>query len=520
MSKVRLHAIDHTKKTPQLFSIIRDAKLMEVPSFDNEARRFDEADDRAFPALVLMSWPNGYPCIEMELYLLYLAQNGSRVDEHGGSVRQEAVKLSHLVRYCYHHKLNFWELWSNHFSDFLYRLIKELKANGQTKRESTHVIEISDSCVRFLTWLQSAVLPHRYLVDIKGNKHQILLVIKKTIDSTGGVHFSRRFSGNPSPSTPRLKEPMPKESIDALFSAISSKSDALRSNPSFTSNFDSSHSLECYLDFRSACWATILTLCMATGCRPSELASMSLSVSISAMFPNKQLILNTKKREPDARRKIRVNMGVVIKVSSYIKSRGRFLEQLRAAGKHPEPADALFLNSEGNPLTKETLTRGFDRLCDDAGLVNRTCISMFRHRAITTLIAIHLQEFCLPRLEVAMQALNDSDYMTILTKVAQITGHKRPESLKPYIHLAWEELGAFDTVQAAVKIHAMLLTVVNDLTPNLKKLERAPMKEQKAYLDQFLLYAKEAAKEMEEALAAFQHVKANPDLLKDRELMT
>jgi hypothetical protein len=520
MNKSEIPVKELSDDSHQLFTVVRDVSLMDYPSFDNETGAYSKASNREVPAMVLMSWPNGYPCVEMELYLLQLGENGYRLDVNGGSVRQEAVKLSHIVRYCYREKINLWELWSTDFSKFLHTLLKERAGNGENKREPNQVIEISDSCIRFFTWLQEAIFPGKALVDVHGKAHQICLKEKKRKDATGRVHASRHFAHNPAPSAPRLKEPMPKQSMDALFTAVTVKNETLRTNKKFSSRFNSPELLELYLSFRSATWETALTVCMAIGCRPAELTTMSLTVNLSSMVPAKELVLDTKKREPNARRRVPVNMGVIVKIAAYIKVRTRFLEQLRRLGKNPNPEDALFLNSEGNPLTKETLTRGFDRLCDDADIATRTCLSMFRHRAITTLIAIHLKEFCSPRLEVAMHALNDSDYMTILTKVAIYTGHKRPESLKAYIHLAWDELGAFDTVQAAVRIHTMLLTIVNDLTPDLNKLEAAPPKEQKSYLTRLLFYAKEAAKEMEEALAAFQHVKANPDLLKDRELAT
>jgi hypothetical protein len=241
---------------------------------------------------------------------------------------------------------------------------------------------------------------------------------------------------------------------------------------------------------------------------------MRVTDNLVTMNGEKKLVLATKKREPNAQRKVPVTMNLVIKLGVYVrKYRAGILEQLHASGKHPEPNDFLFLNSDGNPLSKETLTRGFARLCEYAEITQRTCLSMFRHRAITSLVAIHLREFCSARLEVALHALNDADYSTILAKVASITGHKNPESLRPYIHLAWEELGAFDTVQAAIKLNSLMLTIVNDLTPDLQKLERASAVEKEAYLTEKLQLLKSAEQEMREALEAFRHLKSKPEVL-------
>ncbi|NIE66842.1 tyrosine-type recombinase/integrase [Burkholderia sp. Ax-1719] len=506
---------DGESTSRQLFTVVRDVHLIEYPSFDNDSGIYDTSTTRRADALVFMRWPNGQPCLEIELYLLSLAENGARLDRNGGSVRQEAVKLSPLVRFCYKNGLNFWDIWSDHFQRFIDELKDEIKPDGRKARELNQVLEISDSCIRFLTWLQESLLPHRTIVDVKGKPHQILLKLKKTKDQrTGRTYTSYHFFGNPPSSTRQLKTPMPKESIDKLFDAITKKYDIENCHPRLRRRFQNEDALRKYLEFQRATWDGVLTVCLAFGCRPAEVSTMSRTKNLEKMGSDKKLVLATMKQKKGAEREVPVTMNIVIKLAVYErKYRSEMLDQLRTAGKNPNPSDFLFLNTLGNPLTKETLTRQFERLCRYADINERACLSMFRHRAITSLVAIHLKEFCSPRLDIAMQALNDADYSTILAKVASITGHLNPESLRDYIHLAWDELGAFDPVDAATKLSAMLLTLVNDLTFRVKKVERAPAKEQAAALQDSFHLIRESEKEMRELLDLSQRVKANPGAL-------
>lgn len=491
----------------QLFVIVREARLTEFPTFDNDTGLYDLPATEVKPAIVMMHWPNGHPCTEADLYLLSLVQNGARLNANGGSVREEAGKLSHLVRFCYARGVNFWELDSARFKQFLTELENEKRSDGKKYREPNRVIEISDSCIRFLMWMQKDLLPHRSIANVNGKPYQVLLRLKKTRDPRGRTYTSLHFSHNPARSTRQLKLPMPKESIDALFEAVRKRYDVKNCNPKFAARFPNETALRTYLDFKAATWDCILSVCLAFGCRPAEVTGMPLTVNMEALDKEKRLVLATMKREKDASRRVPVTMATVIKLKVYDGThRTKMLEHLRATGKTPAPNDIVFLNSYGNPLTKETLTRQFERLCRYAGLNARTCLSMFRHRAITSLVAIHLKEFCVGRLDVAMQALTDADYSTILAKVAAITGHRDPESLRPYIHLAWDELGAFDTVNAAIALNAMLLTIRQDFASNMATFERAPAKEQKDAAQRFLHWIREVSKEMDENLEAFRYV--------------
>jgi uncharacterized protein YecA (UPF0149 family) len=107
-------------------------------------------------------------------------------------------------------------------------------------------------------------------------------------------------------------------------------------------------------------------------------------------------------------------------------------------------------------------------------------------------------------------ALANSRYSTLLQKVAAVTGHRNWESLIPYIHLAWEELGSFDAVKAATTLNVLMEAVMYDLAPQLATIKTASPAEQADYLRERLDYFELASKEMRKALDACRRVKARP----------
>lgn len=515
INRIQSNAPTHTEITEtQLFTVIRDVEIPVEPYYDNETGIYAPSNMETMPAMVFMQWPGGFPCIELELYMLWLKETGSRLDHRGGSIRQEAVKLSHLVRYCHNHRVNFWELKTNDFSQFIFDLVKERTRDGKKPREANQVIEISDSCVRFLMWLQDYLLPHRRIVDLANRPHQIELILRTVTDKRNIIHSSFHFKKNPNPSSRQLKKPMPKESIGKLFNVVVERSFHKNTHPRYARIFRDEEHLKAHLEFQRKTWEAILTVLSVVGCRPAELEEMRLSDNLESLTYQKCIVLSTKKREPGATRKIPIIMNLVIRLRLYIKARGDYLDYLRIRGS-PEPGDAFFINVSGLPMTKEALTQGFRRLRLQAGIAERTCMSMFRHRAITTLVAIHLKEFVSSRSDVVIHAMNDSDYSTILAKVASITGHKNPESLRAYIDLAWDELGRFDAVNAAITLNTLMVTVLHELAPGLENLQSCSLDEKEAWFRDREKWFRLVTDDIKESVEVFRYLKVDTKIQRE-----
>src|ERR1700688_2115532 len=94
----------------QLYRVVRDVRFPETPRYNAREDTYVFDGHRQPDAMVFMQWPNGFTCIELDLYLSSLTDS-LRVDSTGGSVKERASLLSHIVRFCWEHegvRRNFW----------------------------------------------------------------------------------------------------------------------------------------------------------------------------------------------------------------------------------------------------------------------------------------------------------------------------------------------------------------------------------------------------------------------------
>ncbi|WP_167758517.1 MULTISPECIES: hypothetical protein, partial [unclassified Streptococcus] len=75
---------------------------------------------------------------------------------------------------------------------------------------------------------------------------------------------------------------------------------------------------------------------------------------------------------------------------------------------------------------------------------------------ITIQVALHLQDYLDNHNASSTSQILIVDKISILTRVSTITGHKSPDSLLPYIDLAWEYLATFKPVDKAREIARLL----------------------------------------------------------------
>ena len=127
--------------------------------------------------------------------------------------------------------------------------------------------------------------------------------------------------------------------------------------------------------------------------------------------------------------------------------RKRLVERLLAAGTIENDSGHLFLGVRGRAISEEIITKKVNTLAKLAGIDEKTCPHMFRHRFTTIQVAIRLKEYGNQRLPMDVAH-------TILVKVAELTGHSNPDSLAPYIDLAFDELGAWDTAERVLHLRS------------------------------------------------------------------
>jgi site-specific recombinase XerD len=118
-------------------------------------------------------------------------------------------------------------------------------------------------------------------------------------------------------------------------------------------------------------------------------------------------------------------------------ARAKLIDDLTTRGVIAFDPGYLFLTNRGRPIDPETVTQDFHRLKRAAGIKGKASGHMLRHRWITLQVTERINAYATKRLPVDIGT-------TLLTKVASLTGHSLISSLKPYLHLATEELSIWD----------------------------------------------------------------------------
>lgn len=427
------------------------------------------------PASFAVTWPDGTPCGLMEIYLISRFRRGASVREDGGSLRAIVAKLSHLVRHCWSTKKDFWEL----DDEAIYQLVIDLmeeKRPGMPMvrvRDNNTVRSIVAATVDFLLWLQDEMLMDVRLIGV-GPEYRIRLVERKEFVSHRNRHIVHRlYQRLPPRDTREPKRPISSDKRNALWQAVGKLACVDIVQPPWARGSNNAEMLKSFLKARRE---LLLELLEATGARPGELSRLSASDNEDC-FSSQELILVTLKRRRNFERKIKLQPGVAMRLTVFLrKYRASLLKAIQASGAKAEPNDRVFLGLAGLPMSERSMSSEFSRISKIAGLSeSQSCMSMFRHRFITKQVAIHLSAY-LGEGNIAKGLMTNGDYRTILKKVSTITGHGNEASLMHYIDMAWEELGATKQVTKAIAVDASIERTVVQVISLTEAMEAATRK--------------------------------------------
>lgn len=423
------------------------------------------------PATFAVTWPDGTPCTLIEIYLISRFRHGASVREDGGSLRATVSKLIHLIQYCWKIKRDLWELDDDNFYDMVLSLMNQMKHNAPLirVRDNNTVRSIIASIVDFLLWIQNEIMIGKYFIGI-GPEYKIKLIEKKILQSKRNYYTIQRiYHRLPPHDTKEPKRPISREKRNAIWQAVSDMTHVVKYLPTW----GRSNAISVFLrDYLKARRELLLELLEATGARPGELARLSVSKNEDC-YENQELMLITLKRRRHIERKIKLQPGVAMRLTVFIrKYRSGLLKEIHAAGQKSTPMDLLFLGINGAPMTERLMVSEFNRISKVAGLGEyQSCMSMFRHRFITKQVAIHLSLY-LNDNNKTKEMMTDGDYRTILKKVCVSTGHGDETSLLHYIDLALDELGFSDQIDKVISIDAsieMAMTQVISMIGSLEK---------------------------------------------------
>lgn len=426
----------------QLFALHRAVELPSHAQFDPLNNRFHGVNE-VMDAVFAMYWPDGSPCIYAEMFLLAKSLQLKMRSNDGGSLKVTASDLSHLVRFCWDTRCNFWDLYDDDFYNFVQRLRADKKHPGSAirRRNDNTVSRIIETAIEFLIWIQSHFFSDRTIAGPRRIAPQIRL-LEKSYRSQGGQYVIRlKYPFTPTQDVPDPKRPLSSSLRNRLWDGVRILSQRVQPNlDAFERN---------YLRARRE---VMFLLLEATGCRPGEAARLSVNTNENCVSTGTVTLVTLKRRKgTDPERRVPLDKATAIKLEVFIhKHRKELIKRLRARGIEVWPQDKVFLGCRtGKPIAESALIREFHRIVTAADVEERACPSMFRHRFITNMVKLHLLALMRDHPGVTRALLTEGDYRTILRRVATFTGHGSEESLFHYINWAWEELEVFDYVSSA-----------------------------------------------------------------------
>ena len=432
----------------QLYKYVEALDLPELVTFDVSTGEILSSEITR-EGSYSFTWPNGAPCIPVEMFLLHKASEVSISSTDGGTVKNYATALTHLTRFCYDKKKDFWELFSKDIDEFATLLSSEFDQYAERVRNNTTVIHIISYCVTFLKWLQDNFFPHLKLIGVdKGTKrHQIKLKVGIRRYNKGRKSTYEYFDCQLPRSTPGPKRRISEENIKRLWDALSLVANEAKLSNKFKKKFNAEET-EQVLEYMQKRRELQLSLLEATGLRPQELIEIRVKSNRSSLI-DFELEIPTKKTRKGKQvyRKIPIDSATAIRIELFIEIyREKHLAILKKHGfivDKLEADDFLYLNMEtGKKVKPDAAYQEFRRLSVKAGIKQKNCQRMFRRRFISNMVKLHLISFLDKNPLKNKYNFADSDYRTILTKVSTFTGHSDPESLRYYIDIAWDELGA------------------------------------------------------------------------------
>lgn len=444
----------------QLYRLLTDKKLPSgaSPLTRTQHHYVTYANYRLLP---LMYWPNGTPCHLVNLWLMEIASTSTGKE----SAKTNAVLITHFIRFCFTRNISFYEFSDAYFKIFKNDLQNELKL-GKSQiptraRAGSQVLSIQHTCLRFLLWVQQNHPPHDQLPIIGTSIEQPRLTIEWRHTYHNTLYLWHADLVQPTTAI-NDKFPMPEKHIAKLRTVVYQRYHKAisRETPGKQLNLHIINTLK-YLYSRR-----MFTINMMTnfGLRPEELQEMPIDEN-SNIISTLTVCLPTKKtRASKAVRRLKINMGLAISLQSYFDDRAEFVSHITTTSSSTLRTSATLLGKNGSPLNKASLTKEFDRLCDDAGLSDRkVCLSMFRHRFISREVKSELLLRFRKNPEL-MGELSSSLKESVARTVIAKTGHLRPKSIWTYVDEQYKLLTTPDS-------HESFQTIKDDLEQTKNTLE-------------------------------------------------
>lgn len=391
-----------------------------------------------------ITYPNGKPCYEANIYIRKLVQQGlSTFGNKGGTVHSYASQITQLVDFVYKNKIELSQLKNSVFTLFINSLSAEMRTDKITpKKQANTVISIGSRCIDFLRLVQD-VNHLKFFIGTEPENSINITAVKKSrkYDGYSGACTTTSFKhvSFPDPNATNKKTPLSLEVHDRLFDYLKSQTN---------------------IQVRERNLAIIHVLDQV-GARRTEIINILVSDIKDALrskdkYPLLRLI-NLKQK--DAERKVRyvpVSRVFLSEISNYIRRYRRPLIKEKFGAARSKDHGYLFVSTtRGTPLLEDTVTTYFSVWRKAIGVKEELHAHLFRHTYITN----KLIEIIESRADV--KTPDDFKRLIVNTEwfkreLQQWTGHKYLSSMEDYINLAFARRFKFDAEYKALQIRAAI----------------------------------------------------------------
>ncbi|MDD2134619.1 tyrosine-type recombinase/integrase [Pseudomonas kurunegalensis] len=433
--------------TKQLFSLIDTVELHGYYARGKAYRKIVQG-------LSHLSWPNGRPCNEANLYMLSLLRRPGRghgglttSGSKGGTVGESASKISQIIRYCYKRGLQLHELVDGDFSDFIDELRKEeVGAAGVLKKTEDRITVVGRECIKFLEYVGRL-----HGVDQYVGEEGIIKAFEREyrIESHGKqkVIYYWYHSSFSVGDRQKKRNPISRKNIKDL---------RLAADEAGTSDF---------VTFRRH--LMILAL-VNLGGRRGEIGMLKVpDIKKALRQKDPMLTLPTFKRGGGSR-EVPVSRPFLQKLDEYIELwRAPLVEEKLGDEDH----GYLFVSAvTAKHLSCTTITNEISDLRKIAQIEEQACAHMFRHAFITTLFVLLIERHKIENPEEFSRLMLDGQKLK--AEVLKWTGGKTIDSLDTYINLAFEEVSGLKTTVRAVTMMRFTRLFLDDIDYEVERLQK------------------------------------------------
>lgn len=383
----------------------------------------------------MISWPDGRWCSLANIFMLRLYRRGLSRRDRGGTLLTYTSGISHLIRYCYNNNIDFFDLSDNQFTLFIKTLQGERRADNPKNRvrNSNSVIATGRICLEFLATIGQVYQDQEFVGPngrIRAEQKEFEVKSDRTGRTTGHLvkkYWHHRSFPTEDPQVRRL--PISTKSIKALRAAVMSASNSI------------------YVRKRRY---VMLKLLEITGGRRFEVASLTVQSILNALQMSTPMLRILTVKKPGGRdvwREIPIARHDLEFLRDFIEKNRRRVIRM-TCGPHNDDGHLLISETTGRGVKPNTLTQEIYLLAKAAGISEKACAHMFRHRFITKLFVALIEQHNFQNQDDFRRALLSVE--SIKQKVQQLTGHARISSLDVYINLAFEEASHFGKTYSIV----------------------------------------------------------------------